>query len=94
MKFYATKYWSTEGIVEFEGEVYENDGRKYASQLDRSGGHLFLSLGTDAFTDLKEAQENVEKKAHLNVHSKERAFVKAGKLLQLAIEKKIKVVKR
>lgn len=93
MKFYCTKYWSTAGIVEFEGVVYEE---VYASE-ERTAGkldHMFLRIGTDAFTTLDAAREDVEKRAHSNLHSKEKALKKAKWLLQMAAERKIKVVAR
>jgi len=93
MKFYCTKYWATEGIIEFEGEVFSE---KYASESD-SGPRtykLFLVIGKDAFSDLPLAHSNVEHKAHLNLHSKERALKKAKDLLAKAAARQFKVVPR
>jgi hypothetical protein len=90
MKFYCTKYWATKGIIEFDGD--ERDGG-YASQRPHKQIGFFLKIGKDAFTDLEEAKNNVEHKAHLNLHAKERAFRAAKTLLLQAADRKIRVVK-
>ncbi len=98
MKFYCTKYWATTGIIEFEGELYReqpNSVQEYAAEGSYSSlDGFFLRIGTDAFLSLDEAWNDVEHKAHLNLHSKERALQKAKELLRKATEKGIKVVKR
>ena len=91
MKFFCTKYWSTKGIVEFEGKVVEE---KYASETAMRFDSFFLRIGKDAFTVLQSAMEDVEQKAHKNVHSKELALKKAKALLQKAAYREIGVVKR
>jgi hypothetical protein len=91
MKFYCTKYWSTKGIIEFEGEVCQEVWAKEKRSAG-SWGTLFVKIGRDAFTVLQSAQEDVEQKAHLNVHAKERALRVARARLQQAVDRKIKVV--
>jgi hypothetical protein len=94
MKFYATKYWATKGIIAFEGGV-GSEG-EYVRELTSSSswGTLFLKIGRDAFVNMCEAEADVEHKAHRNLHSKELALKKAKALLQKAIDRKVKVVKR
>jgi hypothetical protein len=94
MKFYCTKYWNTKGVIEFEGKVTENE--EFASEVSPTSrfDRLFLRIGKDAFVDMCEAEADVERKAHLNMHAKERALQKAKKLLECAVEHSIKVVKR
>lgn len=92
MKFFCTKYWSTKGIIEFEGDV-THDG-KYAHEAGTRFDRFFLRLGKDAFTVLQSALEDVEQRAHANLHSKELALEKAKALLHKAAYREIGVVKR
>lgn len=96
MKYYCTKYWATRGIIEFEGEISKsssNEAITYVrTKASNSKWYIFERLGVHAFTTLEEAQLDVEKKAQFNLLSKEKAVVKAKKLLVEAAARKIKVV--
>lgn len=94
MKYYCTKYWSTQGVIEFNGEPRPKGGYVRERTDGNSWGTLFLRVGKDAFMSLSEAQAAVELKARRNMLSKERALEKAKTLLQQAMGRKIKVVTR
>lgn len=76
MKFYATKWVLTQGIIEFEGEVTACG--KYVMQNRKVVGLQFsLKLGRDAFDNLEAAKCNAVERADNDTVLKAKALTQA-----------------
>lgn len=84
MKFYATKWVLTQGIIAFEGEISES--RSSTSSISYASGgsgwdKFLLRIGDAAFDNLEMAKINALKRARKNVESKKKGLKKAEQTL-------------
>lgn len=83
-KFYVTKFWSTDGIVTRDCEVYTPNGQtktQYATVVPN--GHGFYKIGSFAFRTEAAARADVRRRAAKKLAWLEK---KAGEIKKLLAE--------
>jgi hypothetical protein len=86
MKFYATKWVLTKGIIVFEGEIKEgpsfsNFHYAVCALQVRGWNQSFLRIGKDAFDNLEAAKLNALERARKNVEAKKKGLKKSEQTL-------------